>query len=344
MSLLIWLGLTSFYVCESLLLPHIPDIVCFTSNFGDLTKYALTGATAGVCRALSRGLTFPFDTKKTLQQAETRMEGAEKKFERNPLNFQKYFKGVTPIIIGAVPAQASFFVSYHILEVWSNCLVSQWGMESEEFTRFFQRLLISTFSSIPANVFKIPAEVWKQDSQLVGQDMSFQQFYENSNGLPGIYRGGKSMLLREIPYNALQFSFYGKLSEDSFWSFTQNAPLWQDSLHLGSALHSAVLGTIAAGLAASCTQPADVLKTRMMTSTFVLDIQAQEISIADGQSGTDTNPPTLLGSARELYSKRGLAGFWVGLPSRLALTTIGGFVFFGSSQLVGGGLLSIGGK
>ena len=138
------------------------------------------------------------------------------------------------------------------------------------------------------------------------------------------------MLLREIPYNALQFASFGGLAEDSFWSYTKNSQLWASALHLSAPIHSAILGTMAAALATTLSQPADVIKTRMMTSTFALRTQQSE------EEEPDTS---ILQSARALYEQRGVAGFWVGLPSRLALTTIGGSVFFGVSSLVGDGLL-----
>ena len=321
----------SYYTVHALVAPHVVDLTCINfDDTGDLVSYAVTGATAGVSRAVARGLSFPFDTIKTLEQAGTRIEGAEEAFKRKPVTAEKYFKGVVPIIFGAIPAQASFFVTFHILETWSNCLFySSLGAGSEQ-SRFFQRLAISTLSSLPSNVFKIPVEVWKQDSQLAGADMSFLQFLRNSDGVPGIYRGGRSMLLREIPYNALQFASFGGLAEDSFWSYTKNSQLWASALHLSAPIHSAILGTMAAALATTLSQPADVIKTRMMTSTFALRTQQSE------EEEPDTS---ILQSARALYEQRGVAGFWVGLPSRLALTTIGGSVFFGVSSLVGDGLL-----
>jgi solute carrier family 25 S-adenosylmethionine transporter 26 len=313
---------------------------------------------------VSRALSFPFDTLKTLAQADTRGNTTVLSQEGG-LSFRQYFRGVLPIILGAIPAQATFFTTYHILEVWTNCLIAHAGNDgiSMEQVKFLQRLTIAALASLPTNVFKVPVEVWKQDSQLSNSSPTFKMFLEQAtaearreeaemyakgetrrllpavgaSGLGGIYRGGNSMLLREIPYTALQFSCYGALSEAGFFSLADNSVLWVDTLHQSVALHSAVVGTIAAALATLGTQPADVIKTRMMTSKYAFRERKKQktyrVAASSAEDGdTSRASAGIMESVKELYSARGLAGFYVGLQSRLALTTIGGFVFFGVSS------------
>lgn len=336
-------------------------------GLGDLVQVAATGAAAGASRAVSRALSFPFDTIKTLNQADTRGKSLNMGQRDENLSFRQYFRGVLPIILGSIPAQATFFTTYHILEVWTNCFIAEIptgdnsGISMEEI-KFIQRLLIAALASLPTNVFKVPVEVWKQDSQLVNMDMTFQQFVTLStaearreeaerysrgdvsrllplvgtSGIDGIYRGWYSMLLREIPYTALQFSCYGALSEAGFFSLKDNSALWIETLHQSTALHSAFVGTIAAGLAALGTQPADVIKTRMMTSKYALlerkkDAAETDLAYLSSDEYSRTGA-SIVESVKELYSTRGLAGFYVGLKARLALVCIGGFVFFGVSS------------
>ena len=334
---------------------------------GDLLQYATTGAAAGASRSVSRALSFPFDTLKTLAQADTRGNATtQKSINMDSLSFRQYFRGVLPIVIGAIPAQATFFTTYHILEVWTNCIIAHSdssGMGMEQ-VKFIQRLMIAALASLPTNVFKVPVEVWKQDSQLSNRDLTFQNFVQQAtaearqeeaqqfsegritrlipsvgtSGIGGIYRGGYSMLLREIPYTALQFSFYGALNEGGFFSFEDNSALWIDTLHQSLALHSAIVGTVAAALATFGTQPADVIKTRMMTSEFALRERNKQRLGAVSTRGADSSraSASIIDSAVELYKTRGVAGFFVGLKSRLALTTVGGFVFFGVSSYISG--------
>ena len=357
----------------ALLAPAPVGNSCF-NGVGDLLQYATTGAAAGASRSLSRGLSFPFDTIKTLAQADTQEERPIQDSSNNDnIALKQYFRGVLPIVIGAIPAQASFFTTYHILELWSDCLIAQqWqpspvdvigtGVSIEDI-KFIQRLIIASVATLPANLFKIPVEIWKQDCQLADVNLSFLDFVRgatdearkesintgrttltpavrSSSGLEGMYRGGVSMLLREIPYTALQFSFYGKLSDSGFFSLEDNGALWTDLLHQSSAAHAALVGCVSAGLAAIATQPADVIKTRMMTSAFALRSRRKMGRTTGDESDEyhdeqQRSSSSIVASVRDLYNKRGLAGFYTGLSARLALTTIGGFVFFGVSTMIG---------
>ena len=84
------------------------------------------------------------------------------------------------------------------------------------------------------------------------------------------------------------------------------------------------------------TQPADVIKTRMMTSKYALlerkkDAAETDLAYLSSDEYSRTGA-SIVESVKELYSTRGLAGFYVGLKARLALVCIGGFVFFGVSS------------
>lgn len=102
-------------------------INCVSCTNVDYVKFATSGAIAGGFRAISRGLTFPFDTIKTLQQAKIESNGedngksaavalAEVYDWRNASTRSNFFTGAMPTIISAIPANSVFFVIYNGLD------------------------------------------------------------------------------------------------------------------------------------------------------------------------------------------------------------------------------------
>ena len=143
----------------------------------DIGKYALQGAVAGASRALSRGITFPFDTIKTLEQASDGV--APSNVTATPIKIN-YFKGVVPIVLTAIPANALFFVFYMALtkyyEYFASICPSTTGSGSFS-SDLISRLIISSIATLPQNLFKIPFELLKQVSLL---DCSFDLPNPNS--------------------------------------------------------------------------------------------------------------------------------------------------------------------
>lgn len=80
------------------------------------------------------------------------------------------------------------------------------------------------------------------------------------------------------------------------------------------ALHGAVCGFVAGGIAAALTTPLDVLRTRMMLSLQVCSL-IQPMSV--GQI------------ARNIYVPGGVAGFFMGIVPRVAWISVGGSIFLG---------------
>ena len=185
-----------------------------------------------------------------------------------------------------------------------------------------QQVLISAVATVPQNLFKIPAELLKQRAQLspvvsqqsASRELSFLGVLQDAQrlGLRGLYQGGGAMMLREIPFNAVQMSAFYFLKE-------QRAADLTSSVIASSAdpvLQSALLGLVAAGLAALVTQPADTIKTRLMKE--------------------DAAGETVIGMARKIVKASGWRGLYVGLGYRLLLVSIGGLIYFATLELTDG--------
>lgn len=295
-------------------------------QLNDIYRYLVIGSAAGGLRALSRGITYPFDTIKTLSQAsdgDTRAytKGAPK------LSIGLYFRGVLPAVLSAIPANALFFMFYNTMIIWSSCLLGDTNHVVGEQELLIRRMIISAVATLPQNAIKIPFELIKQRAQ-TSPTLSYLEIYRQlvtSIGWRGLYRGGGAQLIREIPYNAFQMAIFALLVD-----------LVGDYLHedvSSSPTFSAVLGLLASSSAALLTQPADVIKTKMMTDT----IPNEQL-----MSNQASNPvQNLVRCVREVYIDEGSAGFFVGLRERLYIVTIGGVLYFWGSSVANNWFLSL---
>jgi hypothetical protein len=316
---------------------------CFSNFHQDYAQYAFTGAIAGGCRAISRGITFPFDTMKTLVQADIDVSDNTQLVARPSASIDgtamkkssvyNYFRGVIPTVVAAIPANALFFIVFNSLEkielTWTACY-NNGHLDSE---RLLVRLIISAIATLPQNVIKIPSELIKQRAQtqptLTYADLIKQAL--DSGGIFGFYRGWEAQLLREIPYNAFQMATYASMRDfvaDSKFGIVLAAI----GIKSDGATISAVEGLIAATVAALLTQPADTMKTKMMTEGTVPSKVDGELisstSIADVTSSTSFGD-----AARKIYEEDGLAGFFQGLKPRLYIVSFGGMIYFWASSL-----------
>lgn len=305
-------------------------------------EYLIAGAVAGGCRALSRGLTYPFDTIKTLVQASNNKE---------PSNDSrlKYFRGIIPTVVAAIPSNALFFLVYNTLTTLeleiSNCNNTPTDIGQ---LKILTKLIISTIATLPQNAVKIPAELLKQRAQ-TQQDLSFiqlvKQAYDNG-GTFGFYRGGEAQLLREIPYNAIQMISYAylnpilqKIDIRSVMSSFDSFHLLQNSEY--SPIISGVAGLISASIAAVMTQPFDVIKTKLMTN--IDTISAHNAESKSTSIGLDnilstikqvTKDKSFINVVKDIYASEGISGFFTGLKPRLYIVSIGGSVYFWASSAV----------
>eukprot|EP01036_Dinobryon_divergens_P024608 gene24608-33076_t len=314
---------------------QIPDFCSTHDLWSSVQKFGLSGAAAGACRALSRGLTFPFDTIKTFEQS------GEWNKENQPTQKRKinYFNGILTTVASAVPSNAVFLITYKCLLLYTPCLFPAL-LDSAPTSKLAERLAASIVASFPANAIKIPSEVVKQRAQLL-QSSDIGRIISDAvreKGIGGLYTGGYAQLLREIPYNAFQMAIYDMLQDLSTTSVVSDVAVQR--LHLTLPLLSALLGLIAASFAALFTQPADVIKTRLMTAGITTPSTREDLGAQGlGEEGRlDKNEDRFLDSVirsvREIFQSSGVPGFFVGLGPRLMIVSIGGASYFYASSLI----------
>ena len=144
----------------------------------------------------------------------------------------------------------------------------------------------------------------------IGSFEILDEIYKNE-GLRGLYVGSGGMLLREIPFNSLQMAFYSSLKDLPL----SKIEIITSSIFLSSHLFtSAFLGVVASFLAAILTQPADVIKTRLMA-----------------EKNRNSN---VFKELNEIIKTDGFGGLYVGLAPRILLCTVGGLLYFLISDTV----------
>ena len=302
--------------------------LCLEEQHLDYVKFLIQGSVAGGARALSRGLTFPLDTMKTLEQATTsdmELAGAG----TNKLRGKNIFNGVLPTVITAIPANALFFLVYNTLDTVLPCYLHQDSLTGSAVipNSLLERLVISIVATLPQNAIKIPGELLKQRAQ-TRSDRSMVDLMKEAlaeGGLGGLYVGGLAQLAREIPYNAIQMASFQSLKDEyarrGISEFVNDVILNNDwnnryfHLVVDKSSSAAVLGLLAAALACVLTQPFDVIKTRYMTA----------------RAGSRLRLGSVL---KEIVDSEGAGGFFNGLLPRLLLVSIGGSIYFYSAELI----------
>ena len=119
--------------------------------------------------------------------------------------------------------------------------------------------LASLCSSVLGTALRIPCEVLKQRLQ-TGMYPNVRAALEGTlllEGPLGLFRGTTATLCREVPFYVAGLLIYQEAKKGARRGLGRDLAPWETLL----------LGGISGGLAAVCTTPFDVIKTRMMTAT-----------------------------------------------------------------------------
>jgi len=240
------------------------------------------GATAGA--AVETAL-YPLDTLKTRLQAAR--GGAQ------PMLWKGLYKGLAGNIFGVIPASAIFMGVYEPLKR----LVAESGGSP-----LAAQFVAATAAGTAASLVRVPTEVVKQRMQM-GQFRSASEAVATilrTEGRRGLFAGYGSFLLRDLPFDAIEFVTYEQARS------ALRAQLKRD---LNAAETSAV-GALAGVATAVLTTPLDVIKTRLMTQ---------------GSGGAYRG---VVDCALRIAREEGAGAFFKGVGPRVTWIGIGGSVFF----------------
>lgn len=211
-------------------------------------KSALAG---GLACALSTSLMHPLDTMKTRVQASSTLSFPELISKLPEIGVRGLYRGSIPAILGQF---SSHGLRTGIFEA-SKLLLTHFAPGLAELQ---VQSLASFCSTVLGTAVRIPCEVLKQRLQAgifdsVGGAIigTWQQ-----DGPRGFFRGTGATLCREVPFYVAGMGIYAEAKKVMQRVLNRELEPWE----------TIAVGALSGGLAAVCTTPFDVMKTRTMTA------------------------------------------------------------------------------
>eukprot|EP00171_Calliarthron_tuberculosum_P009407 IDg9407t1 len=217
---------------------------------------------------------FPLDTLKTRLQV---VGGGSAGY--GPL-MKGLYRGFGPAVAASAPAAAAFFGTYD----WAK---RELGRRLEPSQRPLAHLLAAAAGDVAGSTIRAPFEVVKQRLQ------------------SGMHASYGSLVLRELPFDAIQFPLYELLK--ARWAESKGRSL--------TTPESSMCGSAAGAVAAAITTPLDVVKTRLMT-----------------QSAANPAYEGIVHGLRKIARQEGVGALFSGIAPRVVWISVGGAVFFGAYE------------
>ncbi|XP_072998648.1 S-adenosylmethionine carrier 1, chloroplastic/mitochondrial isoform X1 [Typha latifolia] len=241
----------------------------------------------GIAGVVVEAVLYPIDTIKTRLQA---VHG------RNIIQWKGLYSGLAGNLAGVLPASAVFLGTYEptkqkLLKIFPENLSA------------LAHLTAGAIGGAASSIIRVPTEVVKQRVQ-TGQFASAPdavRLIVAKEGFRGLYAGYNSFLLRDLPFDAIQFCLYEQLRIGYRIAAKRelNDP------------ENAIIGAFAGAITGAITTPLDVMKTRLMVQ------------------GPANQYNGLLHCFQTIVREEGPAVFLKGLGPRVLWIGIGGSIFFG---------------
>lgn len=249
-----------------------------------LFEGVIAGGTAGV---VVETALYPIDTIKTRLQA---ARGGGK------IVLQGLYSGLAGNLAGVLPASAIFVGVY---EPTKQKLLKMFPENLSALAHF----TAGACGGIAASLIRVPTEVVKQRMQ-TGQFTSASaavRLIAAKEGVKGLYAGYGSFLLRDLPFDAIQFCLYEQLRIGYKMAAKRelNDP------------ENAIIGAFAGALTGAITTPLDVIKTRLMVQ------------------GSANQYKGFVDCVQTIVREEGPPALLKGIGPRVLWIGIGGSIFFG---------------
>ncbi|XP_042019021.1 S-adenosylmethionine carrier 1, chloroplastic/mitochondrial-like isoform X2 [Salvia splendens] len=252
--------------------------------FGMLYESAVAGAAAGT---VVEAVLYPVDTIKTRLQA---VRGG------GEIVLKGLYSGLAGNLAGVIPASALFIGVYEptkqkLLDIFPQNLSA------------VAHLAAGAIGGAASSIVRVPTEVIKQRIQ-TGQFASAPEAVRvivAKEGFRGLFAGYGSFLLRDLPFDAIQFCIYEQLRIGYKLAARRdlNGP------------ENAIIGAFAGAITGAVTTPLDMVKTRLMIQ------------------GSAKQYDGIFHCVDTIIREEGSSAFFRGIGPRVLWIGIGGSIFFG---------------
>lgn len=214
------------------------------------------------------------------------------------------YAGFGPAVVASAPAAAAFFGVYDYVKT---VLEKRAGSKKERYAPLCH-VIAASLGDVAGSTVRAPFEVIKQRLQsglYSGAGAAIRGTFANQ-GFAGFYTGYFSLIIRELPFDAIQFPLYEYLKTvASKRKNGKELQTWEAS----------VCGSIAGAVSAALTTPLDVVKTRLMT-----------------QSAVTPKYNGIVHGITTIAKEEGAQALMSGVVPRVIWISLGGAVFFGAYE------------
>lgn len=264
-------------------------------TFYEMDQFKLLG-TSALCMSISRAVASPAVVLKTRMQAQRTgaagaylgMAHACKTILREE-GVGGFYRGVAPFVFSAIPAQILHITTY------------EWARAQHSWPAGTEDAVAGMLAACVAQLINVPMDTITQRTMMHRVPVSplvLARELWRTEGASSFVRGLGASLVNSAPHSALWWVMYRKLQQPLTSALGPHC-----SPELTTAL-SVSLGGVGAGLvAATLTNPLDVIRTRMLVDTTA-------------------HRPTIGSTAATLLREETLLSFWTkGLSARLVVSS-----------------------
>ncbi|CAL6346981.1 unnamed protein product [Bathycoccus prasinos] len=209
----------------------------------------------------------------------------------------RVFNGLSKNIAGCVPATALFFLAYEPTKRYLERTLPPEQNYAAMFAAGATGCLASSIVRVPTEVIKTRAQTGNKVQSLGG--------ILRASGITGLFVGYGSFLIRDLPFDAIEFSLYEE-AKISYAKWRGRTPSEV------SRAEATILGATAGGITGFVTTPLDVIKTRLMTDTCTI------------------NPlKGVVDCGTRIVREEGAKALFRGASPRVLWISLGGGAFFG---------------
>ncbi|XP_024362986.1 putative mitochondrial carrier protein PET8 [Physcomitrium patens] len=213
--------------------------------------------------------------------------GVDNWFFKGPADL---YRGVTGAILGTVPNALLYFAAYE---------TSKQNLE-KYLPPGVVHVASASIGTLASSIVRVPADTLKHRVQAYMHPNVFEAFRSvvTAEGIGGLYKGFWPTLMRDVPEIVIQFGVYEKLR--TVVQKKRNVTKLTTPEHL-------LLGACAGAIAAACTMPLDLVKTRQ-------------------QCGAQQAIPMIVAG---VIREKGASGLFSGLGARTVHVSLMSALFFG---------------